>query len=251
MRSKKRKPPKTGRATKHLGRPARKATAPPKQPAATQPETPSKPALPQTIAVQRRRQADLSAEDAFADWPSRSTLLPMLGGGYESDAFQPGAFQGGVSTSSTDQISTTEDPPRQGAAMVPTLPDGGPATESSPISVHPTVYPATPATTVVVTNVITINVHSRGFREAQKTIADVIDAIRGSNEIPPEVRGQLTSEMKAGTEILSAPKVDRTLVDLLLIRPLKYVAEKCASVTVGELAKIALKALLRLIGVDF
>jgi hypothetical protein len=57
--------------------------------------------------------------------------------------------------------------------------------------------------------------------------------------------------MKAGTEILSAPKVDRTLVDLLLIRPLKYVAEKCASVTVGELAKIALKALLRLIGVDF
>jgi hypothetical protein len=123
-------------------------------------------------------------------------------------------------------------------------------TVERPITIHPTIYPQPPGTTVIVINALTINVSGRDYRETRKAITAVIDAVRGSNEMPPEVRNQLTSEMSAGVGILPAPKVDRNLVDLLLVRPLRYVAEKCASVAVAELAKAALKALAKLVGLD-
>jgi hypothetical protein len=124
-------------------------------------------------------------------------------------------------------------------------------TVERPLTIHPTIYPQPPGTTVIVINALTINVSSKDYRETKRAIAAVIEAVRGSNELPAEVRNQLTSEMKAGVEVLSAPKADRNLVDLLLVRPLRYVAEKCASVAVAELAKAALKALAKLIGLEF
>ena len=61
------------------------------------------------------------------------------------------------------------------------------------------------------------------------------------------MKGQLLAELKAGRQILEAPKPERNLVDLLLVRPLQWAAEKAGSVAFGDLAKRALDFLLGLI----
>jgi hypothetical protein len=50
--------------------------------------------------------------------------------------------------------------------------------------------------------------------------------LRQSNAIAGEVRDKLNAETKAGEAILSGPKPDRTMVYMLLVRPLRYIAEK-------------------------
>ena len=54
-------------------------------------------------------------------------------------------------------------------------------------------------------------------------------------------------EITAGTTLLKAPKTDRTWIDLLLVRPLKYLAEKVGSAVINRLATVALEWLLKLL----
>jgi len=68
-----------------------------------------------------------------------------------------------------------------------------------------------------------------------------------SNEISGEVCAQLLSEMTAGREILKGPNPSRDLIDLLLVRPLKYLAEKAAGAIIGILAGEALELLLKML----
>jgi hypothetical protein len=75
----------------------------------------------------------------------------------------------------------------------------------------------------------------------------LLQEIRRSNEIAGEVRDQLTAEITAGTTLLKAPKTDRTWIDLLLVRPLKYLAEKVGSAVINRLATVALEWLLKLL----
>jgi hypothetical protein len=116
------------------------------------------------------------------------------------------------------------------------------------VPVVPTVYPESPnGKTVIVQNFVTINIHSKEFRELDARLEAVFDALRGNNDLSPEVKGQLLAELKAGRQILEAPKPERNLVDLLLVRPLQWAAEKAGSVAFGDLAKRALDFLLGLI----
>jgi hypothetical protein len=55
-----------------------------------------------------------------------------------------------------------------------------------------------------------------------------------------EVRDQLVSELRAGSEIITASKPQRDLVDVLLLKPLKWLAEKSGSAMVSKLAADAL-----------
>ena len=71
--------------------------------------------------------------------------------------------------------------------------------------------------------------------------------LRQSKEISGEVRDQIISELRAGRELLHAPKPQRDLIDLLLVKPLKWVAEKSGSAIIGKLAKDALEWLLRML----
>jgi hypothetical protein len=59
------------------------------------------------------------------------------------------------------------------------------------------------------------------------------------------VRDQLSAEINAGTTLLKAPKVNRNWIDLLLVKPLKYIAEKGGSAVIGRLATAALEWLLK------
>jgi hypothetical protein len=49
--------------------------------------------------------------------------------------------------------------------------------------------------------------------------------------------------MTAGTALLQAPKVEPNAIQLYLINPLKWIAEKFAAVIVADLAKHALELL--------
>jgi hypothetical protein len=122
-------------------------------------------------------------------------------------------------------------------------------TTGSPISIVPTVYPQEPSGgSITVQNHITITVHSADFHALENTMGQLLPEMRKSNAIGGEVRDKLVAEINAGITILKSPKPDRGLIDLFLVRPLKYIAEKAAGATIGGLAGAALRVLLRMMG---
>ena len=118
----------------------------------------------------------------------------------------------------------------------------------SPVPITPTVYPDSPRGTIIVQNHVTINIQSAEFNRFNKNLESLIGELHRSNEISGEVRDQLVSELLAGREIIGAPKPQRDLIDLLLVKPLKWLAEKSGSAIIGKLAGDALAWLLRMIG---
>jgi hypothetical protein len=121
------------------------------------------------------------------------------------------------------------------------------------VSIAPTIYPQEPGGTINVQNHITINIQGNHFRDFKGTMADLHGALRdanaiGANAIGPEVRQQLIAETSAGTELLKAPKADRGLIDLLLIRPLTWLSTiEGVGERVAELALVALNLLNKMI----
>jgi hypothetical protein len=118
---------------------------------------------------------------------------------------------------------------------------GTPGTASpATIPINQTVYSAE---TVTIQNSITFNFSNPDVRELNDTLRQLLTAIEGSNEASAEVRRQLSAEMTAGTALLQAPKVEPNAIQLYLINPLKWIAEKFAAVVVADLAKHALELL--------
>jgi hypothetical protein len=115
------------------------------------------------------------------------------------------------------------------------------------VSIAPTVYPTELSGLVIVHNHITINIQSVEYQEFSKLIRVLLQDVRRSNEIAGEVRDQLKAEITAGSTLLTAPKVNRDWIDLLLIKPLKYIAEKGGSAAIGKLATAALEWLLKML----
>jgi hypothetical protein len=118
-----------------------------------------------------------------------------------------------------------------------------------PQAIIPTMYPAEPGGPIIVQNQITINIHSTEFRELNRTLKELLQEMRRSrsNEIAGEVRDQLTAEITAGRTLLTAPKANRNWIDLLLVKPLKYIAEKGGSAVISKLATAALEWLFKLL----
>jgi hypothetical protein len=116
-----------------------------------------------------------------------------------------------------------------------------------PVPITPTVYPDSPHGTVIVNDHVTINIRTEEFIRFNTEIELLIRELRYSNEISAEVRDQLLSELKAGREIITGPKPQRDLVDLLLVKPLKWLAKKSGSAIVSKLAADALTWLLKIL----
>jgi len=117
-----------------------------------------------------------------------------------------------------------------------------------PVSVVPTVYPTEPGGAVLVQNHITINVHSTDMRELNAKLDALVTELRRSNEISGEVRDQLLAEITAGKALLTAPKPNATLIELLLKRPLTFIAKQGAGTIIGTIATAALALLGKLTG---
>jgi hypothetical protein len=114
-------------------------------------------------------------------------------------------------------------------------------------AIFPTIYPADASGAVTVQNYITINVHSAEFKELNAKIDELLTELTKSNVIAGEVKDKLIAEINAGRTLLSAPKPDRNIIDLLLVKPLLYIADKGATAMIGGLASLLLARLLGMI----
>jgi hypothetical protein len=117
----------------------------------------------------------------------------------------------------------------------------------APMTVVPTHYPDDPGAPLVIRNVVIIDVRSAAFRESDAKLDEIVSLLRGSNEIASDTRDQLIAEITAGRTLLKAPKLDRNLIEILLLRPLRYLADKAGSAFIGGLAAEALHWLLKLL----
>jgi hypothetical protein len=97
-------------------------------------------------------------------------------------------------------------------------------------------YPENPGGTVVVHNHIVINIQTANFKQFTTQLDELIAELHRSNEFSVEVREKLLAEIKAGKEIISAPKPDKNYIELLLTKPLKYLADKAGSAIISKLA---------------
>ena len=116
----------------------------------------------------------------------------------------------------------------------------------APVTVAPTRYPDDPAAPLVVRNYVRINLRSAEFQQSDTKLDELIRVLRQSNQIAGESRDQLVAEITAGRALLTAPKPDRNLLNVLLLGPLYYLADKAGSAVVGVLADEALHLLLRM-----
>jgi hypothetical protein len=122
--------------------------------------------------------------------------------------------------------------------------------EATALTVIPTIYPAPPGDAVTVEDPVLIDVHSEDFREFVTKLDGFIVAVQRSNDIAREVGDQLVAELKAGREYIAGPKPARKMLDLLLVNPLLWAVGGFAGTFLGEAAKLAFKALLRLVSPD-
>ena len=166
-------------------------------------------------------------------------------------AFQSGAFQGLPPSASQRKLSPAVQSKVGEVSPSPAL--LGISTTSpeiivipAPIPITPTVYPDSPQGTVIVENYITINAQSvQNFNIQMDALVKQLQ-FGGSNEISGDVCAQILSEITAGRALLEGTNPSRDLIDLLLVRPLKYLAEKAAGAIIGTLAGQALVALLKM-----
>jgi len=116
------------------------------------------------------------------------------------------------------------------------------------ISLRPTAYPHDPAAPVTVRNFVTVNVRGPDFLALSESMDRLIMELRQSNVIAGEVRDKLIAEMEAGLKVLASPKPDPKVIDVFLVRPLKYIGDKAAGPVIAALALAALAAIGRMTG---
>jgi hypothetical protein len=112
----------------------------------------------------------------------------------------------------------------------------------------PTGYPSDLSGPITVKNFITININGEDYEKLGETMDRLLVELRQSNTIAGEIRDKLIAEMEAGLKILASPKPDPKLIEVLLIRPLKYIGDKTAGPIIGALALAALAAIGRMTG---
>jgi hypothetical protein len=148
--------------------------------------------------------------------------VPLSDGGFNAQAFNELAF---------NELATPRRP-------------------TNPLTIRPTIYPTPPGDRVTVEDPVSIDTRSAEFRDFVAKLDGFIGAVQQSNEVAREVSNKLIAELKAGREYIAGPKPSRKVLDLLLVNPLLWAALGFAGTFVGEAAKLAFKALLKLVSPD-
>ena len=84
---------------------------------------------------------------------------------------------------------------------------------------------------------VKLDTQSSHFHYADFSLGSLIDCVRQSPEITSQAKDQLTVVLAAGRTYLRAPKIDREVLDKLLMQPLKEIAGKSSAANVGGTAK--------------
>jgi hypothetical protein len=125
-----------------------------------------------------------------------------------------------------------------------------PIVSPAPVLIKPTIYPdKSDGSIIVVHNYVTVNIGSVEFKNFNTSIGMLVGHLElgRSNEISGELSAQVLSAIKAGRELLKGPKPNRDLIQLLLIKPLEFLATTATGSVISKLAGRALDALLKMI----
>lgn len=116
-----------------------------------------------------------------------------------------------------------------------------------PVTTVPTPYPLDPAAPLIVSNYVQIDVRSAEFGELNAKLDRIIGLLDRSNQFPGDTQKQLAAEIQAGQTLLTAPRPDRNLIDLLLTHPLHFIATAAAGAVIGNYAIEALQLLQKIL----
>jgi hypothetical protein len=94
----------------------------------------------------------------------------------------------------------------------------------APLTIAPTPYLSDPAAELPIGEYLRVDLASPAFKEFNAKLKQIFAELQRSNIIAGETRDRISAELEAGRTLLVAPKPSRDLVDLLLVRPLKYLA---------------------------
>jgi hypothetical protein len=200
-------------------------------------------------------QSDPSQWDNRSSWDAAAQIATSQGGLSEAVRSTTGIIEPPLPLMNNNVfISSPQERPTEPSSVmragVTDSPIAGAESTVRPeiITITPTTYPVDPTGgRLVVHSHITINVRSPEFRASDAKLDELIAELRRSNEIAGETRDQLVAEISAGRTILKAPEPDQKLIELLLLKPLRYLADKAGSAVIGGLAVEALHLLLRLL----
>jgi hypothetical protein len=115
------------------------------------------------------------------------------------------------------------------------------------LAIVPTPYPDDPAAELPIQDYVRVDLASATVQAFNAKLDEILDELQRSNTITGEIRDRLSAELRAGRILLDAPKPNRTLVDLLLVTPLKYLASQAGPAIIGALASEALRLLLEML----
>jgi hypothetical protein len=108
------------------------------------------------------------------------------------------------------------------------------------VQVTPTIYAGDNANIE-----INVNTGTAEFAAAMEKIYELLDLLGGSNQIAQETKRELTGEVAAGVTLVQSGRANRTYLDLLLFRPLRWMAEKFGGSAIGIAATEAMKAIIK------
>ena len=84
--------------------------------------------------------------------------------------------------------------------------------------------------------------NSAPYNDALAKLDDVAEALRGSNQLDPELKEQLATELSAGRQLFEAPRVRVAVIRVVLVGALAALALVVPDFGVGLLANVAMLA---------
>lgn len=89
---------------------------------------------------------------------------------------------------------------------------------------------------------------SPGWQELVAAVERVEEAVRGQNDLPPEVRDRRQAEVESGLVLLRAPRFSMRNIQTLLVSCLQFLATNLATTAVGIAATAALVLICEALG---
>jgi hypothetical protein len=132
------------------------------------------------------------------------------------------------------------------AAPPSSAPSAAPAS-SGGIVISPTIYVQGPNAQIQVGQRNSVSVdRGAGFADFEQKMAQLLGALRDTNDLSPEAKDQVAGELRAGMELIKTPKPDKSALQTYLLRPLQWLTKEYFSGTVRAAAGAAFVALTKI-----
>ena len=117
------------------------------------------------------------------------------------------------------------------------------------VIIHPTIYAGGLNGPVVIVNSIEIKIDSSEFQILNRQVTEILEHLRQSNELSSDVQRHLSTEVRAGMELIKTGRTSQEILDVFLLRPLRFIAKEFSAADIRALASAAASTLARWLGV--